>query len=223
MWSWWNSLEAVSKFNNWMVWIAAILAILAAICGVLIIVSGNRKDELKTKQDEQIKEQTEEREAELRSRVETAETSTSNVRKDLTDAQQKQVEAEHSLQEMQERDRPRTLNDEQRALLLKSLRKQENKGKIEIVFHSGGSGDAGDFATMFFQILKEAGWDIGLGPVTPPTHISGLVIQVHDLNKAPAHALALQQAFKAAGISFRTEAYPVLGEEEVYLFVGSKY
>lgn len=50
--SWWDSLEAVTRFNILMQWLAASLAIFAGIAGVLILVSGSRLSELQGKQAE---------------------------------------------------------------------------------------------------------------------------------------------------------------------------
>ena len=67
MFTWWDSLEAVTRFNTAVQWLAAILAILAGIFGVLILVSGSRVSELQNKQAEA-------KEVEFKSRLETAET-----------------------------------------------------------------------------------------------------------------------------------------------------
>jgi len=47
MGSWWDSLEAVSRFNTRLQWVGAGLTILAAMSGVMIIVVGTRMETLK--------------------------------------------------------------------------------------------------------------------------------------------------------------------------------
>jgi hypothetical protein len=69
MLSWWDSFEAVSRFNTAMAWTGGIFALIAGLCGLLLIASGNRKDELKAKQEEGARQQVEAREKEMRERL----------------------------------------------------------------------------------------------------------------------------------------------------------
>ncbi|MET0467012.1 MAG: hypothetical protein ABW007_27895 [Chitinophagaceae bacterium] len=204
-----------------MSWTAGILGILAATCGVLIIISGNRKDELKDQREAQVKEQADKREQELRGRLSAAENATAIQTEAIATAKSRQEAAEQSLSELQERTRQRTVTAAQRSQLLRSLSEQENKGKVEIVFHSG-DGEAGNLATTLYQTAKEAGWEVGLSPVTPAFRVSGLVIQVHDGNNPPLYARDFLEAFNTAEIPIKMESRASLPETEVYLFVGSK-
>lgn len=71
--SFWNSIETVSRFNRWMVWLAAIFTVFAAIFGVLVILSGNRKDELQKRQEAQAREQEAKAAEALKKQLEAAE------------------------------------------------------------------------------------------------------------------------------------------------------
>ncbi len=52
MQSWWDSIEAVSKFGGLMFWLGVVFTLFAAASGVLSFVAGNRKEALKERQDE---------------------------------------------------------------------------------------------------------------------------------------------------------------------------
>lgn len=143
MFSWWDSLEAVAKFNLWMQWLAAILAILAGLCGVLILVSGSRIDALRAKQNSQAKEQSEAREAELQRRLEIAENHT---------------------KELQEHQKSRTLSSEQRTKLLDLLRSNPT-GKMQVASINGDA-EASDFAREIVEVLRKANWQVVFSSVS---------------------------------------------------------
>lgn len=52
MQSWWDSIEAVSKFSALMFWLGVAFTLFAAVSGVLSFVANNRKETLKERQDE---------------------------------------------------------------------------------------------------------------------------------------------------------------------------
>jgi hypothetical protein len=132
--------------------------------------------------------------------------------------------AELALLELKQRISPRRITQAQRGLLLDALRHSQAKGKVSITCVTG-DGDGIAFAAQIKEILVEAGWEtpgagqsifVGGNPI-------GFFVAVHSAETAPAHAAALQQAFKAAGIDLPDIANPNLaGEGTVLLMVGNK-
>src|ERR1700760_4635400 len=106
MFSWWDSLDSITSFNKWMQLFVAVFGIITAICTFLLWFSGNRMAALQS-----IKE------AQAQQRLHAAETSTEDVRKELTEEQKRRMEAERELHErvegVQKRQQPRTLTSDQ--------------------------------------------------------------------------------------------------------------
>jgi hypothetical protein len=191
--SWWDSLEAVSKFNSLMSWTAGVLGVLAAICGVLIIISGNRKDELKDLRDAQVKEQADKREEELRTRVVAAE----------------------------EAKRPRELTPEQKNKLLVML-KESPKGHVDLRAPLSDD-EAAMFALKLRAVLVEAGWETSNSAIrTANIGARGLYVEIFGTTISPPHADALLKALNAIGLHTTKRIIARDTKGRIGILVGSK-
>jgi hypothetical protein len=168
MWTWWDSLEAVSRLSLLVKWIAAGGAIVGAVCGVLVLISTKRVDTLREKRDALIRQQAQATEKELRDRLEGAE----------------------------ERLKGRHLTLDQEAVLLDALKNQPER--ITISCPTGSTTEPCDFAKELTSVFEVAGWKVQLVTETfagIPT--VGLILLVRDLKHPPAKAVFLEEAFRA--------------------------
>jgi hypothetical protein len=130
--------------------------------------------------------------------------------------------AERDLLELQQRVEPRRLTATQRTNLIDLLTKTPHKGHVP-VRSPIGDGEANNFASELYEVLKAAGWPnpdiarIGAAGGTP----NGLTILVRNAKSAPPYARALQDAFTQAGIALLGMEITDLSTD-VELFVGRK-
>lgn len=124
---------------------------------------------------------------------------------------------QQELEETRHQQQPRTFSTEQRQRVLDALRAAAPKGPVEVV--SVVDGEAHGFALMLLEILREAGWRAsGVSQGIYDIRIVGVEIVVN--NPPPAHAGALQQALRSAGLE--VGGRPASGSPTVTLLVGYK-
>jgi hypothetical protein len=207
MWSWWDSLESVAKFDSFITMLRTIGVILAAGGSVVAAVatgvqywSGGRLNHLKAQRDA----------------VQYAE-----IRDALAKSQEKQIAAELALRDIQTQQRARTLTAEQRRTLIEQLEAAPN-GKVQVGFIAGDA-EGERFAEQLWQVLKMAGWPVS--PQMPqyaglPRTPIGISLAMNRSGKAP-HGEFLQHTLRNVGIDISITNEPVSGDL-VYLTVGPK-
>jgi hypothetical protein len=243
----WNSVDKLSSLITWANWgIAATLLITFAFT-VIVIKTGNRKDELTGIEDLSKAEQIanlEHANLSLRGQVATLETNGASANKDLAGLQrsasdakaaQQKVEidlakqqekttiAERSLLELQRRMGPRRISAEQRARLLGIL-KTGPKGKVSISCVSGDS-EGQTFANEIAELLIASGWQIPDGvaqAMYSGRNPVGFGIVVRSAVGAPIYAAVLQRAFFSIGIPMEGRENPRFDEGAVEILVGNK-
>lgn len=151
------------------------------------------------------------------------------AQKQLADAERKRAETqlvlEKTLEEVRERQAPRTLSADQRTNLVELLKSATLKGEIDIVCVMGDS-EGFAYATEFKAILKAGKWKVSDGSISQgvfsPNNPKGILLAVHDGNTAPKYAVVLQQVFERAGLALPGVEDPGLPEGKVELRIGIK-
>jgi hypothetical protein len=114
------------------------------------------------------------------------------------------AEAEKSLLELQERFAPRTVSPEQRTTFLKEVA-SEPKGKVSISVVTGDP-EAFAYATKLFELLRDAGYDVGPQVTSftlfgqPPV---GLTASILNQTNPPPFADALLRGLKLIDANVR--------------------
>jgi len=220
MWSWWDSLEAVTKFNLWMQWLTGVFTVFAAVFGILILFSGNRMGKLQAQQDDAIREQNKARESQLQERLSAAEGAARNQSEEIATAKGKQVEAERALQEMQDRLKPRHLDEKQKVTFLDTL-KTYPAGQIQIGYTESDA-ETESFAMELHVLLREAKWDVSLGGFLRPNVGKGITIGVKDAKQPPARAVGLAKALAAAGFDSKFHSWGYADDDLIWFDIGQR-
>jgi hypothetical protein len=141
---------------------------------------------------------------------------------EVAEANKKQIEAERSLGQVQEKIRFRSINSQQRVELVKLLKL--NVRPPIIIGTPAGVPESMQFALQLNDILKEAGWDAkGVGQdFYVGGHPVGILIEVHSYKEAPRYAAFLQHALKQVGIESMGTENPDTPNNYVKLIVGLK-
>lgn len=228
--SWWDSIDTVSRFNNWMMFAVIVFAFLTAVSGFLVWLSGNR-----------ISLQQAESAALVRQNIKTYEKTSLNVHKELVTLQQKQFETEQLLKvantnltklrnQLKKAEKKRLgaeqalsrikmdknktvpkyeiqVIPEQSALFSKfnarflDILKQGPEGIIDIYAVKGDSTSI-ELAADFHTLFNKAGWTTnGVVQSTFFPKIEGLVLAFNSKDTAPSYASFLLQAFNRLGIT----------------------
>ena len=216
---WWNSIDALAKFNNWMQVSIVVFGILTAAATALTIVASNRIALLRANEA-----------AELQRRLQKAEQSSGKMGEDLkitteklsaaeqaiqsagTEAAQARATAEESRKKLQ----PRGMSTEQRSAFIAAL-KAASSGRVDIVAVLGDP-ESIRFAGELDTMLKTAGWSTsGVSQaVYTPSGPVGIFLKVRSKDSVPSHAVTLQKALAAIGI----EAPALLDANVEAIYVG---
>lgn len=102
---------------------------------------------------------------------------------------------------IRERQKPRTLNAEQKAKLTQMLSGGQ-RGNVYLLAAVAGDGEALDLAKELNQVLNAAGWHMENFAANwiSTINVTGVTIMVHSESTAPSHADILQKALEAVGI-----------------------
>lgn len=172
--TWWDSLEAVSRFSLAVKWIAALGAIVGATCGVLVLVSTKRVDALREARDSRIRHEATETERELRERLAAAE----------------------------KRQEDRHVTPEQHQCIIDHFTKNPipDKGFV-IILCVLGDKEGFAFAADLRSALGDAGFRIILTQEQfRDGNPKGLMVTVRDRNSPVRDAMAILDAFRNCGI-----------------------
>lgn len=197
--------------------IGGIVLALSFVVGIAVIWAGIKANQEK---DKQVREQSE-RIAELTKEAEAARERTATLEIKVSQAEEKRLEAEKDLLELQDRFSPRTIPPEDRKKLSDFLH-QSPTSRVEIMY-SANDAEAFRFASQIVEILKDIGWEVSLftGAVSlgslPNT---GLSITVRDQqNQAGA---ALQRGLSSIGFEAGGQLAPNQDANLVFLNIGAK-
>jgi hypothetical protein len=159
------------------------------------------------------------------SRVAGLEKDAADAKAEMAKQQARAATAERSLLELQGRIKDRRLSGGQYAqllTLLKPVKPEEPTFVSSILF----DGEGREYARDINKLLLEAEWTTAPEPIqSTPGNLArpvGLILVVHDGNALPSHAIALFNAFTAAGL------HPTWGQNDsmpparVSVLVGSK-
>jgi hypothetical protein len=104
-----------------------------------------------------------------------------------------------ALEQWLRRFEPRQLTDDQQKILIDRARVHEHQ-ELTIIFETGS--DCATYATAFEATLREAGWNVHNWQIANPPRrpMSGIAVQVPDLNNIPREAELLRTALVAAHI-----------------------
>ena len=148
----------------------------------------------------------------------------------LAEEQQKTAEAQREaaiaqlalkkhLEEVAERQKPRTITPEKRARILEILR-NEAKGEIKISFEVNNE-EALDFARQIVEVLTFAGWNASIvGSAFEMTTPGPLTIFVSNAYNPPA--AALQRALEEVGFPTKGFLNDKLPQGHIGMFVGRR-
>lgn len=209
----WDSLDSVTKWHSFYEIAGIIFLALLVGAEVLAFQYGNRKDDLvaaaESLRSNQARQENEKTEARRQTEV--------------TTLQRQLSEADKKVTELQERQAPRHLSEDQKAKLAGYL-SGKPKGTVTIKANTTAN-DARAYADEIAPLFSGAGWTVRvddaliLGP-----DITGIWLKVRG-PAIPAAAEVIHSAFKFAGIPIRDTATPSpTGPEpdEVWLQIGSK-
>jgi hypothetical protein len=121
----------------------------------------------------------------------------------IAEQQERAAKAERDLLALSKQIAPRRLTDGQRAVLIASLRAASSKKGSVVLTAAIGDGDALAYRSQIESVLREADWPIvqireaQIGGLGGPM---GLVLSLRDPSRPPPSAIALRDAFQAAGI-----------------------
>jgi hypothetical protein len=119
----------------------------------------------------------------------------------VVEAEQKRVEAERALLELQERLAPRVITLEQRQRFL-FLMEPLPKGKVEIRFMADNK-ESTQFASALAEMFAESGCEVikPLLPFIPPGNaVFGIGLRIKDEHAVPPHSVSLQKTLERIGI-----------------------
>jgi len=231
--SWLDSIDTVSRFNNWMQFAVIVFAFLTAISGFLVWFSGNRisfqqtksaalsQKKIKTYENTSLSVHKElvalqQKQFETEQLLKVANTSLSRLRKQLKETQKKQLKAEQTLgliktgkdQISQEPEIP--IASPKPSLFSKydkaflDILKQGNEGIIDIYAVQGDS-KSRKLAANFDTLFKKAGWTTnGVAQSTFAQKVDGFVLAFHSKDTAPSYGSFLLHAFNKLGIPVST-------------------
>lgn len=199
---WWNSVDGVARFNNWMQVLIVVFGLLTAVVTALTIFASNRISRLQAEDT-----------AGLQTRLEAAEQVAATTRETLKVTSEKLTTAEQAIQsatseaaraqksadESKAKLQPRTLTPAQRRAFVEALRGGPS-GRIDVVAVLGDS-ESITFAAELDGALKDAGWPtagVSQAVYTPRGPV-GLLLKVHSKEFVPTHASTLQKALASAG------------------------
>lgn len=138
----------------------------------------------------------------------------------VANAEQRRLEAEKQLAEVQERFKYRTLTAEQKTKLLDILSASAVKGEVRVEF-VGNSDESRSFADQFVEVLTKAGWKPKKIGVVPSFGVNkGLFVIVDDEHSVAG--FALYSALKDSGVDFTSDVNNRWPKGTVTLHVGLK-
>jgi len=169
--SWWNSLDAVTRFNNWMQVALAVFAVFTAVAIILNVLSANKISSLQAIEENRLKDQLE----------------------DAMEAARKQAER---VQELEEKQKPRHITPEQSQTILARLSKFQGEINIRNVV---GDSEAQALSVQLYQILDGAGWKVRHEGQAAQS-VSGVRLRVGSVENPPPYTAPLVDALQAVGI-----------------------
>lgn len=149
-----------------------------------------------------------------------AETRLKTVEGETAKQQERAANAEKALLELKEGLQPRTLSAAQRSLFIAALSGQPKSTNLRVLTASDDR-EASDFARQIADALKDAGWKADLVASSGRLLGTGIEVQHGEAGMQP-HVLALQGAFKAAGLEFSQGIDRILGSAEAQIVVAHK-
>jgi len=211
----WNSLEAAAKWHKGFE-IAGFVALgLLLLFEVLTYLYSNRWDTLNVQLQlaaAQARLQ-QEQAADKRRDAEIAE-----ARRQASEAKSAQQAAQQKIEELTA---TRSLSEDQKATLVRSL--SVYKGAEIIILNAHGNKESQDYADQFRQVFRDAGWVFPRPPFRMVTREGEDVkIMVADIAKPPQRAIAIQGALKSVEIEAPGAADDTAGPDVVELYIGFK-
>jgi hypothetical protein len=131
------------------------------------------------------------------------------------------------LEQIKERQRPRSITPEQREAFIQLLSPIE-KGKVTFKVNAGDN-EALDFAVAIQEMVKSAGCEVigeMLRFISTGRAMSGIELKIKNKAAPPVHASNIQKAFEAIGIACPASgeaANDPLPEDTVAIYVAGKY
>ncbi len=162
-----------------------------------------------------------------------ARTAQQKVETELAQQQERAANAERSLLELQERQRPRVLTAVQRSDFTAALRGSQPGEKIELGC-AVGIEEACNFAHQFLTLFREARWPIEydrINRMTTGTPTNGIVFfkRGEPMQNSPLWSVdttptldILKRAFAAININAEIIAHPTLEKDRIQIYVGGK-
>lgn len=251
--------DSVDFWNSVMLWGLLFAALAAAWVGIstrlIVLRTGQQakaEERLEAAKERQLQFDLKEKDVEignLKLRSDTAEAGIATARGDAARAlteqqhvqielalqQQKTADAQRSLLELQERIKPRSLNDKEAKAFVATL-KTLPKGVIDFGYTAAGGDETFNFAKQFLELFKQAGWTVR-NSSSIAQHLDIQVIGVGILVSGPVGTdpklpppgvlyltptlKTLQVAFSAVGINVQfINWFP--GKDAPEVVIGSK-
>ncbi len=248
--SWWDSIDTVSRFNNWMQFAVIVFAFLTGISGFLVWFSGNRitlqqtkltalaQQKAKTYENTSLSVHKElvalqQKQFETEQLLKVANTNLARLGKQLKETQNKQFEAEEALRRMAINKEGISDKSKTPAVPVKppvsskfderflDILKQGTEGIIDIYAIQGDT-DSNALAANFDTLFKKAGWTTnGVAQSSFSQKIEGLVLAFHSKDTAPSYAAFLIDAFNKLGITVATRVSSKYPEWSLSLIVSN--
>lgn len=131
------------------------------------------------------------------------------------------------LEKLKEKNRPRTITDDQRKRFIAFMAPIE-KGKVSMKC-TAGNNESIAFATLLGGMIAESGCEV-VGPmlsfISTGAPVSGIELKMKNKDAPPIHSGNLQKAFEHIGISapasVEADAFPI-SDDMVVVYVYGKY
>jgi hypothetical protein len=222
MFSWWNSLDVVSR-------ISSISNCLIALLGIWVFVIGRRENELEGEQTEKANKARDALISETQLKTEATILETARATKEAALANERSLALEKENLQLKLKLQPREISDEQSAKFIDSTKKGPF-GPVDVVTDVSAGPEAKDYAEAMRKLLRQAGFKarepdfdmvdllgFNRGGVLP-----GVILWIKDPNAEPAFAPNLQRGLEAIGIEALGEKNTSVAPGAVMLFVGKK-
>lgn len=194
--AWWDSIETVSRFNNWMQISIVVFGVLAAVASAFAILAANRISDLQDLEK-------------------------TALRTELEKAKDDAASAVQAASSVAEKQKPRFLSEAAKKSLITAL--TPFRGTPVDITAVLGDGESFAFASQLKAMLEQSGWKAnGVNQAVFSGHPVGLILVVRSQEKAPQAAGALQQALGQIGLEAPGDVDPNTPLDSVKLIVGHK-
>lgn len=186
---WWQSIDSVIKFQNWMQVSIVVFLVLTAIATALTIIAANRISKLRNNEEEV-----------QRQRLQKTEKSADDAAKANQQLRSELEKSKQEIDSLRKKTGPWKLSQEQKVEFIRNL--SQGSGHPTIVASRMMDGDSYDYAEDIASALKEANWAVGLVNKSSVNNHDGIVVFPNFEDQTLPSFKLLINSLNSAGIKF---------------------